>query len=168
MYSGHPLSPVGTGILEDGAAGIAVGGDDPTTEPIDGALAGESLEIRLADGSRLTTEVVQGEMSYRTNGLTVVKLGDVVATPVEFGIVSAYPNPFNSLTRIGYSLAEAGIVDVAVYDLSGRRVAELASGARESGVHSLTFDASGLSSGVYLVKLESAGQVARQKLTLVK
>ena len=159
---------VGAGIIESGAAGIAVWGDYPTTSEIDGAVEGESLELRLANGSRLSAEVLQGDLVYRTNVLTVLRLGDVIATPVEFGIVSAYPNPFNSVTRIAYSLSEAGMVDVAVYDLSGRCVLELASGSRDAGMHSVTFDASGMSSGVYLVRLESAGQVSRQKLTLVK
>jgi len=55
-----------------------------------------------------------------------------------------------------------------MYDLSGRRVAELINGWREVGSHDVTFDGSGLASGVYIMRFEAAGQQASQKMVLMK
>jgi len=157
---------VGVGVLNNGAAGIAVWGDDPTTTELDGATAGEPLAIRMP-GQSVAVELVQGDLTYRTDGFTVARL-NVAETPTEFGILSAYPNPFNATTRITFSLPEAARVNLMVFDLAGRLVADLTDGEQEAGVHSALFDARELPSGIYLVHLEAAGNVARQKLTLVK
>jgi hypothetical protein len=157
---------VGVGVLNNGAAGIAVWGDDPTTPELDGAQADESLTIRMP-GQSVAVELAQGDLTYRTDGFTVARLS-VAGAPTEFGIIAAYPNPFNARTRIVFSLPEVADVNLAVYDLSGRLVASLEQGNRTAGVHSATFDARELPSGIYLVRLEAAGNVARQKLALVK
>jgi hypothetical protein len=157
---------VGVGVLSNGAAGIAVWGDDPTTPELDGATAGEPLTIRMP-GQSVAVELVQGDLTYRTDGFTVARL-NVAETPTEFGIIAAYPNPFNARTRIVFSLPDAVRVNLAVYDIGGRLVANLADGKQEAGVHSALFDARDLPSGIYLVHLEAAGNVARQKLTLIK
>ncbi len=93
---------------------------------------------------------------------------DEADMPVVFGIQSAYPNPFNSQMRIVYGLPEAARVDLAVYDLSGRRVADLINGSQSAGMHTVIFDGSGLPSGVYMVRLEAAGQNSQWKVALVK
>jgi hypothetical protein len=157
---------VGVGVLNNGAAGIAVWGDDPTTPELDGAQADESLTIRIP-GQSVAVEMLQGDLTYRTDGFTVARL-NVAETPTEFGIIAAYPNPFNARTRIVFSLPDAARVNLAVYDIGGRLVANLVDGKQEAGVHSALFDARDLPSGIYLVHLEAAGNVARQKLALVK
>ena len=55
-----------------------------------------------------------------------------------------------------------------VYDLSGRKVAQLVNGWREAGPHEVTFDASGLASGVYIYTIEAEGMVVSGKLVLMK
>jgi len=88
--------------------------------------------------------------------------------PVEFGISSAYPNPFNSVMRISYGLVEAGDVSLNVFDLTGRHVAELVSGHFKAGMHTTVLDGADLSSGVYLLRLESDSDVSQMKVALVK
>ncbi len=89
-------------------------------------------------------------------------------TPASFDLINIHPNPFNPSTTISFSLPEAAYVELAVYDLSGRQVAKLVEGMQSAGSHSAIFDGSGLSSGIYLYRLSSAGITANGKMLLVK
>jgi hypothetical protein len=85
----------------------------------------------------------------------------------------ARPNPFNPVTTIAFALPEAGPARLAVYDVSGRLVAVLAEGVHEAGEHEAVWngrDAAGrqLGSGVYFVRLETAGFVSTRKMVMVK
>ncbi len=90
------------------------------------------------------------------------------STPAEFALLGNYPNPFNPSTTIRYTLGSSGAVNLTVYDLSGRAVAELVNGYRDAGSHEVTFDASGLASGVYIYRLASGSQSAVGKMMLTK
>lgn len=80
----------------------------------------------------------------------------------------AYPNPFNPSTNISFSLAEVGNVELALYDVTGRKVSQILSGAYSAGDHSAVIDASRLSSGVYLINLRVNGVSLSRLVTLVK
>jgi len=88
--------------------------------------------------------------------------------PTEFSLESAFPNPFNSTTNISYSVPKLSHVKVKVYDLSGRLVKTLVDRSQSAGVHSAIWDAAGVASGIYLVRMEAPGFVHSNKLTLVK
>jgi hypothetical protein len=88
--------------------------------------------------------------------------------PTEFALMGVYPNPFNPSTVISYQLPVASVVSLSVYDTGGRKVAELVDAWRNPGVHDLTFDASGLVSGVYLYRLEAGDFNASGKMVLMK
>jgi subtilisin family serine protease len=88
--------------------------------------------------------------------------------PTGFGLLANYPNPFNPSTVVSYRLSVSGNVRINVYNLLGQRVSTLFEGVQTSGQHSVTFDAAGLSSGMYLVVLESNGMRDVRKVTLVK
>jgi len=88
--------------------------------------------------------------------------------PEAFALNAAYPNPFNPTTTLSWSLLEASELTLSVYDVRGREVATLAQGHSPAGAFSMTWDASALSSGVYVVQLRSANQSAMQKVMLVK
>jgi autotransporter-associated beta strand protein len=79
-----------------------------------------------------------------------------------------FPNPFNPTTSIRFELPERTEVRLAVYDLTGREVATLANGAFAPGSHSVNFSAAELSSGVYVYRLDAAGQTHTRKMTLIK
>jgi len=85
-----------------------------------------------------------------------------------YSSLRAHPNPFNPSTTIGYRLPAPGYVNFRVYDTAGREVATLVNGWRDAGTHEVTFDASGLASGVYLVRLEAGDFTQAQKLILLK
>jgi hypothetical protein len=79
-----------------------------------------------------------------------------------------YPNPFNSSTAIRFQLPASGITHLAVYDMLGRRVAVLVDGSMAAGHHTATFDASSLTSGMYLYRLTSGGQTLAKQMLLIK
>ena len=88
--------------------------------------------------------------------------------PTAFGLSEAYPNPFNPSTTLNFSLDADGSVAINVYNVMGQMVGTLHNGNMSAGTHSLTWDASDLSSGIYLVRAESAGNIAIQKVMLMK
>lgn len=79
-----------------------------------------------------------------------------------------YPNPFNNRTIIYYSLEQSGETDLAVYDITGRRVQTLVNGQMPAGSFTVPFDGSGLSSGVYIYRLRNNGTVLTRKMTLIQ
>jgi len=76
--------------------------------------------------------------------------------PTSFGLAQNYPNPFNPSTRITYDVAERSNVTISVYDVLGRTVRVLAAGDHAPGSYTVTLDAGGLASGVYLYRMTSA------------
>lgn len=88
--------------------------------------------------------------------------------PVTFALEQNYPNPWNPSTTIRYTLPEGSQVRLDIVDLLGRTVRELAIGHQEAGSHSVTLDASGLSSGVYLYRLRAGDMVQTKTMVLLK
>ena len=164
-------NPVGSGVIHEGKCGIAIWGDDPTTYEVDGALKGETLEIRHHNGiesHNVKFEIISGDSKYTTNGFQVVRILDVTVSPEQFGIVDAFPNPFNSKSNLTYYLPAALDVNIDLYNLAGRKVSDLFSADIQAGQHTLTIDGMDLSSGVYFVQLQAGGNVFKRKLTLIK
>ena len=86
-----------------------------------------------------------------------------------FALDVSYPNPFNPTTTFEFSVEETGRAQVKVYDLLGHEVASLYDGLLGSGIKKrLVFDASGLSSGVYIVRLESGGKIRARRMVYMK
>ncbi|RJP76431.1 MAG: T9SS C-terminal target domain-containing protein [Candidatus Zixiibacteriota bacterium] len=79
-----------------------------------------------------------------------------------------FPNPFNPTTAVSYQLASADRVSLRVFDTAGRVVSTLVDGWREAGVHQVTFDGTGLPSGMYLLRMQAGDFTATQKMMLVK
>lgn len=79
-----------------------------------------------------------------------------------------YPNPFNPSTKIHYSLVSDGLVQLTVYNMLGQQVAQLVNDFRASGSYEVNFDASNLSSGVYIYRLKTGSQILTQKMLLAK
>lgn len=82
--------------------------------------------------------------------------------------LSSYPNPFNPSTQIQFTVKQASVVSLKVYDMLGREVAILVNETKNVGTYSVNWNASQLASGIYFVRFESAGKVAIQKLMYLK
>ena len=162
---------VGSGVIADGACGIAIWGDDPTTENLDGATTGDELTVKIfTDGteSSATLEWHQGEGTYEADGFAAIELLLPNTTPKDFSLESAYPNPFNSLTEIAYNLSETGKVTISIFDLNGREISQLVNSTLTAGRHVTSWDAKGMSSGMYLIRLNAGGMERIGKLMLVR
>ncbi len=86
----------------------------------------------------------------------------------DYALEQNYPNPFNPTTRISYSLPKAGNVVLKVYDILGKEVTTLVNGYNNEGQYIVEFDASKLSSGIYIYKLTSGNFTSVKKMQLVK
>jgi hypothetical protein len=99
--------------------------------------------------------------------LTSVEWTDEIL-PKQFELYQNYPNPFNPVTHITYDLPVDTRVQLKIYDVLGREVATLVDEFQKAGVHNKTFDASGLSSGVYVYRIVTENFVKERKMVLVK
>ena len=156
------------------------------------------VQMTLSHGADFSIELTDDAMvaDYRTNDNTTTlivvvpgsdelftatgnfKVEEVIAAnengyvptsmPTSFSLSAAYPNPFNPSTSLNLTMPSEGFVSVKAYNLAGQVVGIIADANYTVGTHSLTWDASDLSSGVYLVKAEYAGSVATQKVMLAK
>lgn len=109
---------------------------------------------------------VNAEPNYKQNGDNPVD--DEMTAPVEYNISQNYPNPFNPSTVIVYDIPEAARVTLKVYDLLGREVANLVDEYKEAGRYSVKFDASRLSTGIYIYKLAANEFQSVKKMNFVK
>jgi len=88
--------------------------------------------------------------------------------PSEFALSQNYPNPFNPTITIKYSLKAKSNVNVTLYDISGRTIKTLINQSQNAGVHSIIFDASSLTSGVYFYKLKIGSFEQSRKMILLR
>jgi len=91
-----------------------------------------------------------------------------LGAPKKFELSQNYPNPFNPVTTIRFNLPEAGNVKLTLFNILGQELKTLVNGFKESGVHTINFDASELNSGMYIYKIEAGNFVQTRKMTLVK
>ena len=130
--------------------------------------------VSMAKGEGLMSAYSQ---NVNTSGARFLLVGERATTtsteaasdlPTELVLAQNYPNPFNPTSRIDYQLPEASHVRLSVFDLLGREVAVLVNESMNAGSHFVNIDASNLSSGVYIYRLQAGGQVITRKMTLVK
>jgi hypothetical protein len=126
----------------------------------------------------MTCATAEARVSHGYSGIlsidTVTGVGDDASGPPQATILSAiYPNPFNPRTTIGYELAEATAVKLAIYDLRGMQVRVLEAGNRPSGRHQAIWDGQddrgrAVPTGTYFCRLSTAQGSQTRKLTLAR
>lgn len=159
IESTNPVSTGGQWVSFDVAL------NDFTAAAANGILDRENIyQILLAAAGTLKTVYIDNLYFYRETGTSV---GDD-NLPTQFALNQNYPNPFNPTTNISYSIPTASNVSLEVFNLQGQRVASLVNGFQSSGAHSVNFDASNLSSGVYIYRLRAGNNVMMNKMTLIK
>jgi len=98
----------------------------------------------------------------------VTSVEEKLQVPKQFTLEQNYPNPFNPVTKIRYFLPQASKVTLKVYDILGREIATLVNGFEGDGNHEVIFDASSLSSGIYIYKLNAGSYSAVKKCVVMK
>jgi hypothetical protein len=112
------------------------------------------------------SDVSYGGVEKHHDALSV-EIGSNISE-VNFILNKAYPNPFNPRTAISYHLFVTSKIDLSIYNTQGVLVEALVNGQQEAGQHKINWDASNMSSGVYIVKMIAGDAVSSEKLLLVK
>ena len=123
-----------------------------------------TIDVRATDvnGDFLTT-------SFNVEVDPTVALEDELGIPDEYQLAQNYPNPFNPTTNIRFGLPEAANVSLRIYNILGEEVATLVNSTElAAGFHTYNFDASRLSSGMYIYRIEAGNFVEVKKMLLLK
>ncbi len=136
-----------------------------------GADSGQVAEVRWSvfavDDSGETRCNAPFIFSFLLPGNSV--RGEGSRHPVEFGLLSARPNPFNATTEFSYGLDHSMTIRLDILDQTGRQIADLAGGFKSAGNQTVTWNAMGLPAGIYFARLRSEdGRQAMTKLVLLK
>ncbi len=135
--------------------------DIPAESFVDG-----KIEIRIeGDGS---VPVAVSDIWLKESGRDFSIEAAPQIIPANFKLEQNFPNPFNPSTVIGYSLPKSSSVSLVVFDMLGIKVKTLVNGFIEAGVHTIRFDGSTLSSGVYFYQLRSGDFIETRKMLYVR
>lgn len=125
------------------------------------------LELELDRACDL--RLLAAELRDGANRSRLVDYGSTSeALPGAFGLRPNRPNPFNPSTRVRFVIEEAGPVELAVYNLTGARVALLERGTLPAGEHEREFDGTALASGPYWIRLQAGQRVDTGRVLLVR
>jgi hypothetical protein len=140
----------------------------------------DTLDVQISKFSFVTNKIAYGlnekYILYTSDGWATHTIIDSTVTDIKenvdilhsFKLFQNYPNPFNPSTTITYSLPENGMVELKIFDVLGREVADLVREEQTMGNHKVEFNASNLTSGVYFYKLKYAGFTETRKLILLR
>lgn len=140
-----------------------------------GFVSGSGTTVAPKDYIFVDNTVENGKYSYRLrqvdfdgsatySGIVEVDL----SSPFTFALDQNYPNPFNPSTNVRYQLAEKSLVTLKVYDVLGNEVAVLVNSTQDAGSYNVLFDASKLSSGMYIYKLSAGKFEKTMKMMMLK
>ncbi len=144
-----------------------------------------AYDVRYAydDAARMTQYTVNGAFTHRfdygdggvilryvvgpTASVESEQLAEGVL-PTHVALHEAYPNPFNPSTTVRFDLPASASVRVEAFDMLGRSVARLVEGVLPAGFHQVTWDASSIGSGSYLIRMTTGNSVLTRSVILVK
>ncbi|MBL0060414.1 MAG: T9SS type A sorting domain-containing protein [bacterium] len=183
----NPVAPeiVGHGTLTNGRAlsldpwdiylWVTKGGDGIEVFDISDPANPTSLASNNTQGTAWRVEVNEGlayvadEKSMQIFSFDSTSgIRDVREVAHDFRVFQNYPNPFNSATRINFMLEQSGRTQLRIYDTLGREVATLLDEVRQAGPQSMTWEATGVASGVYFARLMQGEQSQTLKMVLLK
>ena len=118
--------------------------------------------VRAIDKSGNTSEFSNSVVVYLSN------IENEKPLITDYYLNQNYPNPFNPTTKIAYGLKNCGFVSIKVFDLTGRMVATLVDEEKNSGNHSVDFNAFNLPSGIYIYSIQTNNYKMTRKMILVK
>ena len=133
-------------------------------------------EFGTSDGGSLLTQSPAGNDDGNIDGDEYLAFSYILTNaeedhfiPEDFRLLQNYPNPFNPSTIISYHLPKNSQVRLSVFDLTGRKVADLVDTRQSAGIYSVQFEAGSLASGVYFYQISLDGTpVELKKMLLIK
>lgn len=166
----YATNPTFSGAMSTGDITIGVGVNEPVyfNETLTGLQAGQTYHARIVAVNSDTSRIGSAFTFVAGQGTSLDPDADIAGG---FDILGNYPNPFNPSTLIRFQTtgAHGGTpVRMLVYDVMGREVAVLVDGVMAPGEHSVVFDATGLTSGVYLVRMTDGLRVRTRKMLLLQ
>ncbi len=162
-FEGNEYQWVKDGIELEGEKGVSL-----TILEIDESDLGEYV-VEVTNSDLLNLKVQSEPFIVLLDSNAVFAEGvNSEEIPANFSLSQNYPNPFNPSTNIQYTLPEASLVELTVYDMMGREVAELEKGMKSAGTYAVNFDASNLASGIYIYRLKAGGFVQTKRMLLIK
>jgi len=105
---------------------------------------------------------------YAYQQTTITDVENEETIPTVFKLEQNYPNPFNPSTRIKFAVPEKSNVLIKVYDILGSEVATLVNEEMDAGWYENNFNAAGLSSGVYLYRMEAGNFISTKKMIYLR
>jgi hypothetical protein len=134
------------------------------------------LDSNLVDSVSSFNGTPNGTIGYDTvsfpipgancNLVGIQPVGNII--PENFSLEQNYPNPFNPATNIKFSIPKGEFVEILLYDITGREVANIFSDPLEAGIYNVDFNAANLSSGVYFYKITAGTFIDVKKMVLLK
>lgn len=151
------------------ANGVYVSADNGNTWTAVG-LGGYNVSSLVVDpnSSNVYAGTKAGQMFKIYGNQNTTGVDDISGLPTEFNLSQNYPNPFNPTTTIEFSIKEAGNYSLKVYDMLGQEVATLINNSINAGTYKVAFDASKLSSGIYIYRLSGNNINLTKKMILTK
>lgn len=146
-------------ILEVGLQSVGLGRSNASDVGVFNEIQIVSLDAEFLDYNVLQSD----EMTSLVNSGILPS-----AIPTSYSLHPAYPNPFNPVVNLSYSIPENGNVSLIVYDMLGHEVVQLVNEQKQADYYSVKWDASGYASGAYFVKFTSGEFTQTQKIALVK
>jgi len=140
----------------------------------------EDLQLKWITGeSQFRTKVfafsdgknvdITADCDFETeDGSGIASSDNLSELPTSYDLAQNFPNPFNPSTIIRYSLPEQAFVALKVYDISGREVKTLVDEMKSAGTYEVSFNSSGLSSGMYFYRINAGSFSKVMKMVLVK
>lgn len=127
--------------------------------------------VRVLDLSGKAVDVAADDfLWYGDNFPPVTDIAKEEKAPAKMSLPQNYPNPFNARTYFNFTLKEKSNIILQVYDLTGRKIAEIMNENKETGAHRLEFNAVefGLSGGIYFYRLQSGETIKTGKMMVVR
>jgi len=169
---------------------ITVWGDDGSTAAVDGLQVGQKYLFHVWSSrwnyeypaprwtKSFPVHYQSGDSTYKVDGISIIdsfKVFDYVLgvgdeSPLSgVALEQNQPNPCVSRARIGFALARASTVSLALYDMAGREVARLVDGQlRSAGAHEVDVAVAGLRNGVYFYRLTTGGKTESRRMTVMR
>ncbi|SVE41927.1 uncharacterized protein METZ01_LOCUS494781, partial [marine metagenome] len=139
-------------------------------DAVDYCESGDEITFKIFDFSTNTLVDMESDIAttWENFGISVINLTEMRLIPSEISLGTPYPNPFNPVTNISFSIPADMDVEIVVYDMRGGQVMVLTERLYEAGYHDLYWNAGQVSSGIYFVKMIAGDYISTQKLMLIK